>query len=67
MGSSEWQKSSYSGANNDCVEVRTVEGVIELRESDDGDIVVRTTRAKFAKFLQGVKAGEFDHHADFGA
>lgn len=67
MGSSAWQKSSHSGANNDCVEVRTVDGLVELRESDDGEIIVRTTPVKFAKFLQGVKAGEFDHHADFGA
>jgi hypothetical protein len=61
----EWQKSSYTAANNTCVEVRTVNGLVELRESDDGDIIIRTTPTKFAKFLQGVKDGEFDHHADF--
>ncbi|MCX4747772.1 DUF397 domain-containing protein [Kitasatospora sp. NBC_01287] len=64
MTSSAWQKSSYSAANNQCVEVRTAEGLIELRESDDGDVIVRTTPTKFAKFLQGAKAGEFDHFAD---
>ncbi|MGW4897882.1 DUF397 domain-containing protein [Kitasatospora sp. NPDC004240] len=58
---SDWQKASYSGASNECVEVRTVDGLVELRESDDGDIIVRTTPTKFAKFLQGIKAGEFDH------
>ncbi|MEV7782051.1 DUF397 domain-containing protein [Kitasatospora sp. NPDC088351] len=63
MASSAWQKSSYSGANNDCVEVRTIDGLVQLRESDTGDIIVRTTPTKFAKFLQGAKAGEFDHHA----
>ncbi|MFG2843146.1 DUF397 domain-containing protein [Kitasatospora sp. NPDC048296] len=62
MPEPKWQKSSYSGATNECVEVRTVDGVVELRESDDGDIVVRTTPAKFAMFVQGIKAGEFDHH-----
>ncbi|MGE7437177.1 DUF397 domain-containing protein [Kitasatospora sp. NPDC001175] len=67
MTSSEWQKSSYSAANNDCVEVRTVNGLVELRECDDGEIIVRTTPAKFAKFLQGAKAGEFDHHGDFAS
>ncbi|WP_097240200.1 DUF397 domain-containing protein [Streptomyces sp. 1331.2] len=61
MTSSVWQKSSYSGSNADCVEVRTIDGLIELRESDDGDVIVRTARSKFAKFLQGAKAGEFDH------
>ncbi|MFI9360064.1 DUF397 domain-containing protein [Kitasatospora sp. NPDC053057] len=60
MSNSAWQKSSYSGSNSDCVEVRTVDGLIELRESDEGDVIVRTTTLKFAKFLQGAKAGEFD-------
>ncbi|MFD8756302.1 DUF397 domain-containing protein [Kitasatospora sp. NPDC059577] len=61
MHSLEWQKSSFSEANNNCVEVRGADGVIELRESDEGDVIVRTSAAKFAAFLQGAKAGEFDH------
>lgn len=61
MFNTNWQKSSFSGSGNDCVEVRTVDGLVELRESDSGDVIVRTTPAKFAAFLQGVKAGEFDH------
>ncbi|MGV9271685.1 DUF397 domain-containing protein [Kitasatospora sp. NPDC003701] len=61
MSRSEWQKSSYSGASNECIEARAVDGLVELRESDSGDVIVRTTPAKFAAFLQGVKAGEFDH------
>ncbi|MER6401789.1 DUF397 domain-containing protein [Kitasatospora sp. NPDC001603] len=64
MDSSVWQKASYSGSSNACVEVRTVDGLVEIRESDDGEIIVRTTPLKFAKFLQGVKAGEFDHLTD---
>ena len=67
MASPAWQKATYSSASNACLEVRTVDGLVELRESDDGEIIVRTTPVKFAKFLQGVKAGEFDHHADFTA
>ncbi|WP_405360678.1 DUF397 domain-containing protein [Kitasatospora sp. NBC_00085] len=63
MSSSNWQKSSYSASNNECVEVRTLHGLVELRESDDGGVILRTTATKFARFLQGVKAGEFDHHA----
>lgn len=62
MASTTWQKSSYSAASDNCVEVRTVDGLVELRESDDGNIIIRTTPAKFAKFLQGAKASEFDHH-----
>ncbi|MGW3077590.1 MULTISPECIES: DUF397 domain-containing protein [unclassified Kitasatospora] len=61
MSSSAWQKSSYSASSDNCVEVRSIDGLVEVRESDDADIVVRTTRLKFAKFLQGAKAGEFDH------
>jgi hypothetical protein len=64
MTSPKWQKSSFSGAHNNCVEVRTADGLVELRESEDGDVIVRTTPVKFAKFIQGVKAGEFDHYAD---
>ncbi|MFB7911220.1 DUF397 domain-containing protein [Kitasatospora sp. NPDC056076] len=60
MSNSVWQKSSYSGSNSDCVEVRTADGFIELRESDEGDVILRTTRLNLAAFLQGAKAGEFD-------
>ncbi|MFD0402895.1 DUF397 domain-containing protein [Kitasatospora sp. NPDC127121] len=61
MSSPAWQKSSYSGSSNACVEVRAADGVIELRESDEGAVIVRTAHLKFAAFLQGAKAGEFDH------
>ncbi|MFD0397086.1 DUF397 domain-containing protein [Kitasatospora sp. NPDC127121] len=61
MTDSSWQKSRSSEANSNCVEVRAIDGLIELRESDEGEVVVRTTALKFASFLQGAKAGEFDH------
>ncbi|MFB7127835.1 DUF397 domain-containing protein [Kitasatospora sp. NPDC056273] len=61
MSSSAWQKSSYSAASDNCVEVRSVDGLIEVRESDEGDVIVRTTPLNLATFLQGAKAGEFDH------
>ncbi|MFD0277792.1 DUF397 domain-containing protein [Kitasatospora sp. NPDC127111] len=64
--SQQWQKPStgtQDGGN--AVEVRVrADGMIEIRESDDPDTVVVTTQKKFALWLQGVKAGEFDH---FGA
>ncbi|MFD7578566.1 DUF397 domain-containing protein [Kitasatospora sp. NPDC059817] len=62
MSETDWQKSSFRAANNECVEVRSVNGLVELRESDCGEVVVRTMPAKSAKFLQAAKAGEFDHH-----
>jgi Domain of unknown function (DUF397) len=61
MASSAWQKSSFSGSSNACVEVRAVDGLVEFRESDEGDVIVCTTGPKFAVFLQAVKRGEFDH------
>ncbi|MFJ8470834.1 DUF397 domain-containing protein [Kitasatospora sp. NPDC094011] len=61
MTSSAWQKSSYSASSDNCVEVRSIDGLIEVRESDEGDVIVRTTRLRLAAFLQGAKAGEFDH------
>ncbi|MFB7613175.1 DUF397 domain-containing protein [Kitasatospora sp. NPDC056181] len=67
MGSPVWQKSSYSGSSNACVEVRTLHGLVELRESDDGDLILRTAPGRFATFLQGIKAGEFDHHGDLAS
>ncbi|MFE4512933.1 DUF397 domain-containing protein [Kitasatospora sp. NPDC056783] len=61
MRNSAWQKSSYSAANSECVEVRAAGGVIEFRESDEGDVIVRTTAPTFTALLQGAKAGDFDH------
>ncbi|MFE6050850.1 DUF397 domain-containing protein [Kitasatospora sp. NPDC056446] len=63
MRSTEWQKSSYSAANNECVEVRTAGGAVELRESDEDRTILRTSPAALAALLHGIKAGEFDHHA----
>ncbi|MGA5817665.1 DUF397 domain-containing protein [Kitasatospora sp. NPDC094028] len=62
MHSSVWQKSSFSSSADECVEVRTIAGLVELRESDEGKVVVHTAPAMFADFLRGAKAGEFDHH-----
>lgn len=58
----EWQKSSFSGGGGEqCVEVARHAEEILMRESDDPRVVTRTSRSKFAAFIQGVKAGEFDH------
>ncbi|MFI6447367.1 DUF397 domain-containing protein [Kitasatospora sp. NPDC050543] len=56
-----WQKSSFSGDQANCVEIASEDGVIYIRESDDPASVVSTTRAKLDAWIQGVKAGEFDH------
>lgn len=58
-----WQKSSFSGADNNqsCIELAPVDGAIRMRESDDPDVVVTTSVTKLRAFVLGVKAGEFDH------
>lgn len=55
-----WRKSSFSADTGACVEVAEEGDWVLLRESDDPDVVVRTTRRKLRAFLEGAKAGEFD-------
>ncbi|WP_327176583.1 DUF397 domain-containing protein [Streptomyces sp. NBC_01335] len=58
----QWRKSTKSsGADgNACLELAEHDGEILLRESDNPDVVVRTTRVKLRAFLGGAKEGEFD-------
>ncbi|MFD4909212.1 DUF397 domain-containing protein [Kitasatospora purpeofusca] len=62
MTDTQWQKSSYSGSNDDCVEFRSAGALVELRESDD-DVILRTTPTAVADLLRAIKSGELDHHA----
>ncbi|MFD3481806.1 DUF397 domain-containing protein [Streptomyces sp. NPDC058665] len=59
-----WQKSSFSEGGAQCVEIAAHNGEILMRESDDPNVVTTTSRNKFAAFVAGVKAGEFDHFAN---
>ncbi|MFI0763288.1 DUF397 domain-containing protein [Streptomyces anulatus] len=59
----QWRKASFSADTGSCVELAEQGGDILLRESDDPEVVVRTTRAKLRAFLAGAKAGEFDDFA----
>ncbi|MFB8198350.1 DUF397 domain-containing protein [Kitasatospora purpeofusca] len=63
MANHRWQKSSYSAAHDNCVEVRTTDQLIEICESDDGETILRTTPAAATALLRAIKAGELDHHA----
>ncbi|MFD4911510.1 DUF397 domain-containing protein [Kitasatospora purpeofusca] len=58
-----WQKSSYSAANNECIEVRVGVGAVELRESDDPSVLVRTAPTAFVDLLDSIKAGDLDRFA----
>ncbi|WKK27593.1 DUF397 domain-containing protein [Streptomyces olivoreticuli] len=61
-GATSWQKSSYSGAddNQDCVEIAAHPTGVLIRESDEPRVTARTSRAPFAALITGVKAGRFD-------
>lgn len=60
-----WQKSSFSGGGGEqCVEIAENDSEILIREGDAPNTVAITSRSKFAAFIRGVKAGEFDHFAD---
>ncbi|MEU9074180.1 DUF397 domain-containing protein [Kitasatospora sp. NPDC048538] len=59
MTDTRWQKSSFSGASNECVEVRPACGIVELRESDEAHTILRTTPTTFAALLHAIKNGEY--------
>ncbi|MBD0690829.1 DUF397 domain-containing protein [Streptomyces sp. CBMA123] len=61
MSQLNWQKSSFSGDKADCVEIASDGDLVYIRESDDPAQVVTTTRAKLNAWINGAKAGEFDH------
>ena len=41
------------------------DGLIYIRETDQPEAVAVTTPAKWAAFVKGVRAGEFDHFVEF--
>ena len=53
-----WQKSSFSGEGNTCVEVAAApDGALRLRESDEPETVLTVERAAFGRLVAGLKAG----------
>jgi hypothetical protein len=58
-----WQKATASGSNDSCFELRRNGDKIELRDTKhrDGTVLDDFTPAELAAFIDGAKAGEFDH------
>lgn len=68
----EWRKSSFSGTENNCVEVAVVDAIVSvhraggerlyvLRDSKDpAGAKLYFTPSEFRAFIAGAKCGEFD-------
>lgn len=68
LDSLDWQISSYSGdgSGGTCFALAALpDGEVAVRNSNRPDAgIVRGTKAELLAFLEGAKAGEFDHLAD---
>ena len=65
--STPWIKATCSDEQGSCVEQRTHDGMIEVRDSKDrSGPVLRFTRDEYAAWLDGARTGEFDHLLELG-
>ena len=59
--SPQWKKSSKSDSGDQCVEVRLIDGKIQVRDSKHPNgAVLRFTVGEWNAFLGGARTGEFD-------
>ena len=59
MDENTWKRSSFCNMNG-CLEVRVDGSIVSIRDSSVPGPVLEFTRTEWAKFIAGVKAGEFD-------
>ncbi|WP_129287546.1 DUF397 domain-containing protein [Streptomyces sp. GZWMJZ-114] len=58
LSESDWRKSSYSNAGQQCVEVANLPGGLALRDSKDVSLApLRVTTAQWTMFCDGVVSG----------
>ncbi|WKX70947.1 DUF397 domain-containing protein [Streptomyces sp. XD-27] len=55
----DWQKSSFSHADGECVELAITGTAVALRESDAPDVVIATTPRAIGALIRATKAGRF--------
>lgn len=56
-----WRKSTRSGNQGQCVEVRAVEGIVQVRDSKDPDGgVLDFEPGAWVAFVAAAKVGDFD-------
>lgn len=57
MAQDAWQKSSFSGGgdSDDCVELAVRQDTLLLRESDEPQAVIRTTRPQLAALISHLR------------
>ncbi|MFE9649744.1 DUF397 domain-containing protein [Streptomyces sp. NPDC006365] len=56
MHTTDWQKSTYSGDGSNCVYVAaTSTGAIHLRESDEPEVILITTRPRLDDLIRALK------------
>ncbi|MDT0442113.1 DUF397 domain-containing protein [Streptomyces johnsoniae] len=62
----EWVRAEVEdGSDEHCLEVAAGDGdLIHIRQTDEPDRIVTTTRAKWDVFVLGVRDDEFDHFAE---
>jgi Domain of unknown function (DUF397) len=58
LSDARWRKSSFSGANNNCVEIAgNLPGIVAIRDSKNpSGPVLAVTRARWGAFMAAVKA-----------
>ncbi|MBD3005564.1 MULTISPECIES: DUF397 domain-containing protein [unclassified Streptomyces] len=60
-----WRQSSYCQESASCVNVAEGEhDSIMLRESEQPEVVLTTTRTRLRTFIRAAKAGQFDQVAE---
>lgn len=57
-----WEKSPFSGGNDNCVEFGQIDGLVAIRDSKRPEQTPLVyTRGEIGAMVAGAKAGAFDH------